>query len=259
MKIINKVKKYWDDQPCNVKHSKKKFLSKEYFKEIKKKKYFVEKHIKKFAEFYKYKNKRVLEIGCGIGTDGTEFIKKGAFYTGVDISHASIEIFRKRCEVLNLNKKKYKLICMNAENISNLEEKKYDLIYSFGAIHHSPNMKKIFNQIYKLSNKKTEIKIMLYAKNSYKNLMLELTNHRYESQKKCPVVYRVNLQDLNDLIEKKFKIINSYQDFIFPYKIKSYKKNIFQKIDHFNVMPKKIFEKLSKELGEHLLINLKKI
>ena len=86
---ILKIKKYWDNQPCNIKHSRKKYLSKEYFKEIRKKRYFVESHIMKFADFKKYKNKNVLEIGCGIGTDGMEVIKHKANYTGVELSKKS--------------------------------------------------------------------------------------------------------------------------------------------------------------------------
>jgi ubiquinone/menaquinone biosynthesis C-methylase UbiE len=258
MKTINQVKKYWDRRPCNINHSKKKFLSKEYFDEIRRKRYFIEKHIKKFVEFHKYNNKKVLEVGCGIGTDGVEFIKNGANYTGIEISSSSLRIFKKRCELFKLNEEKYNLVCMNAENLSKLKQK-YDLIYSFGVIHHSPNMKKIFDEIYKISKKKTEIKIMLYAKNSYKNFMLELTNYRFEAQKNCPVVYRIDKTELNDLVKNKFKIISCYQDFIFPYKIKLYKNNIYKKIKHFEVMPNKIFTKLCKELGDHLLINLKKI
>ena len=73
------------------------------------------------------------------------------------------------------------------------------------------------------------------------------------------MVYRIDKIELNDLVKNKFKIISCYQDFIFPYKIKLYKNNIYKKIKHFEVMPNKIFKKLCKELGEHLLINLKKI
>ena len=36
-KVLNKVRNYWNKQPCNINHSKKKFLSKEYFEEVKKK------------------------------------------------------------------------------------------------------------------------------------------------------------------------------------------------------------------------------
>ena len=73
--ILKKVKNYWNKQPCNINHSKKKFLTKEYFEEVRKKKYFCEKHIPKFANFRKYKNKMFLENDCGIGTDAIEFMK----------------------------------------------------------------------------------------------------------------------------------------------------------------------------------------
>ena len=259
MSKIKLIEKYWDNQPCNINHSKKKFLSKEYFKEVRKKRFFVEPHILDFADFKSFKNKKVLEIGCGIGTDGVEFIKHGANYTGVELSENSLNIFKKRIKILKLSHLKSNLILSSAENLKNVPKLNFDLIYSFGVIHHTPNMKKAFNEIYKISNKKTKIKIMLYAKNSYKNYMLDLTNYRYEAQKGCPVVYKVDKNDLYELIKNKFKILELKQDFIFPYQIKPYKKNIYKKIKHFDCMPTNIFNKLSKEIGEHMLITLKKI
>jgi len=258
MKLISNVENYWDNQPCNVNHSKKKFKSKEYFNEVRKKRYFVETHIPKFAEFKKYKNKNVLEIGCGIGTDGIEFIKNGANYTGVELSKNSLDIFRERIRVLKITNKETNLIKASVENLSNVPKKNYDLIYSFGVIHHTPNMKKAFNEIHKLANKKTLIKIMLYAKNSYKNFMLDITKYRYEAQKSCPVVQKIDINDLEQLVKNKFNILKVSQDFIFPYQIKPYKKNIYKKIKHFEYMPSKVFDKLSKKIGEHMLITLKK-
>ena len=261
MKKINLVKNYWNKKPCNIGHSKKKLYSKEYFNEVRKKRYFVESHIPKFANFKKYKNKNVLEIGCGIGTDAVEFIKSGANYIGTELSNSSLDICKKRIKELNLEKFEPKFISCNAEKISKIKKLNidYDLIYSFGVIHHSPNMKKIFDNIHKLSKKNTEIKIMLYAKNSFKNLMLNITKYRYEAQKGCPIYYRVDEKDLKKLTYKKFKILNIEQDFIFPYQIKPYKKNTYKKIGYFQAMPNKIFKRLSEKLGEHMLITLKKI
>ena len=255
---IKLIEKYWDNQPCNINHSKKKFLSKEYFKEVTKKRFFVEPHIVDFADFKSFKNKKVLEIGCGIGTDGVEFIKHGANYTGVELSENSLNIFKKRIKTLKLSHLKSNLILSSAENLKNVPKLNFDLIYSFGVIHHTPNMKKAFNEIYKISNKKTKIKIMLYAKNSYKNYMLDLTNYRYEAQKGCPVVYKVDKNDLYELIKNKFKILELKQDFIFPYQIKPYKKNIYKKIKHFKIMPQNVFNSLKENIGEHLMITMKK-
>ena len=133
------------------------------------------------------------------------------------------------------------------------------MIYSFGVIHHTESMKKAFNSIHKIANKNTTIKIMLYAKNSYKNFLLNHTNYRFEAQKNCPIVYTVDNNDLKKMFEKKFKIINQYQDFIFQFKIKPYKKDKYVKIDHFLKMPSKTFKILEQNIGEHLMLELKKI
>ena len=260
-KKLNDIKNYWNRQPCNINHSNEPGLSKKYFTEVKKKKYYVEGHILKFADFKKYNKKNVLEIGCGIGTDAMEFIKCGAKYIGVDYSDESIRICKRRTEVFKLTKKNPIFIVDNCEELTKIKKlkKKFHLIYSFGVLHHTENMKKAFDQIHKIADKSTEIKIMLYAKNSYKKFLLDITNYRYEAQKGCPVVYTVSDDDVNYLIKKKFKIIEKYQDFIFPYKITPYKNNKFIKINHFKAMPKKIFNILQKNIGEHMMLTLKKI
>jgi SAM-dependent methyltransferase len=259
--IYNKIRVYWNKRPCNIRHSRKKLFSKQYFEEVKKKRYFVESHIKKFAEFKDYKNKNVLEIGCGIGTDAIEFIKNKSKYVGVEYSNYSLEITKKRLDVYGFEKLRPLLLFDNAENLKNVKKLniKFDLIYSFGVLHHTPNLKKCFKSIYDISHKNTEIKLMLYAKNSYKNFMLNKTLYRYEAQKGCPVVQKIDLEDLKKLVKNKFKIISCTQDFIFPYKISEYKKNKYEKIKHFKVMPKKIFTALEKNIGEHMLIKLRKI
>lgn len=260
-KKLSLVRKYWDKQPCNINHSTKTFLSRKYFNEVKKKKYFVENHIKKFANFKKYINKNILEIGCGIGTDAIEFIRNNNNYIGIDYSSKSINICKTRVARYNLEKCYPKFLVDNCETLKKVKNLKinFDLIYSFGVIHHTPNMKKCFDSIYAVANKKTEIKIMLYAKNSYKNFLINDSPYRYEAQKGCPVVYTVDDSDLEKLLGNKFKILYKEQDFIFPYKIKPYKSGKYQKIEHFKFMPKKIFKILEKNIGEHLLLTLKKI
>ena len=261
IKLKKQIKNYWNKRPCNINYSKKKFLTKEYFNEVRKKKYFVENHIINFAEFKNFKNKNVLEIGCGIGTDACEFIKSGANYYGVDYSDYSISIAKYRVKILGLEKKNPKFFIEDAEKLHIIKKLKinFDLIYSFGVIHHTKDMKKCFNEIKKIASKRTIIKIMLYAKNSYKNFLLNSSPYRYEAQKGCPVIHKIDITDLNKLIKNMFKIISVKQDFIFPYKINPYKKNKYIKLEHFKHMPKNIFNNLKKNIGAHMLIELKKI
>jgi 2-polyprenyl-3-methyl-5-hydroxy-6-metoxy-1,4-benzoquinol methylase len=94
-------------------------------------KYFVEYHIPAFAEFERWRGKRVLEIGFGIGTDTINFARAGAQVTAVDLSEKSVELARKRATVFGLED------CIrfrtgNAEQLSSFVPlEPYDLIYSW--------------------------------------------------------------------------------------------------------------------------------
>ena len=247
-------KRYWNRQPCNIKHSKKKFLSKDYFNEISKKRYFVEPHIKDFAKFKNYKNKNVLEIGFGIGSDAIEFLKSGAKYYGIELSDRSFDITKKRIELFKFTKNSI-LINDEAENLGKYFNSKnnFDLIYSFGVLHHSSSLQKCLREIYKIMSPKTELKVMLYAKNSYKYMMMKKKLLRYEAQKNVPVIDFYDHEDIKKLFSK-FKLKEVRQEFIFPYKIAPYKKNKYVKVEHFKYMSKNIFNTFRENLGEHLLI-----
>ena len=84
--LIEEVEDFWDKRPCNIKHSKKEIGTLAYFEDVSKKKYFVEKHILSFTDFDRWKNKKVLEIGCGIGTTAVSFAQKNTEYTTIELS-----------------------------------------------------------------------------------------------------------------------------------------------------------------------------
>ena len=91
---ITEVSAYWNARPCNVRHSPKPVGTKEYFDEVEARKYFVEAHIPGFADFDRWKGKKVLEIGCGIGTDTINFARHGAQVTAVDINKEAVRCVR---------------------------------------------------------------------------------------------------------------------------------------------------------------------
>src|SRR5215468_10350613 len=138
---VERVRSYWDQRPCNIRHSPKPVGSREYFDEVEERKHFVESHIPAFAQFDRWRGRSVLEVGCGIGTAAVNFARGGTDYTGVELSQTSLDLARKRFDIYRL---KGRFILCNAEHLGNhVERNHFDLVYSFGVIHHSPNQRAI--------------------------------------------------------------------------------------------------------------------
>ena len=254
MKTIENVKQFWDDRPCNIKHSKKEIGSKEYFDEVENKKLTAEPHIKTFSNFDEWDGKKVLEIGCGLATVGINFASHGADYTGVELSEESLKLAKQRFDVYEMQGK---FFSGNAEHLSTfVPVKTYDLIYSFGVIHHSPNPEKIVSEIKKYMNENSILKIMLYAKDSWKNYMIESGLDQPEAQYGCPIANTYTKDQVVDLLEG-YDIISIEQDHIFPYQVEPYKRGEYIKEPWFESMPSQMFKTLEKNLGWHLLITAK--
>src|SRR5260370_15332343 len=129
---ISKVGEYWNARPCNIRQSPKPVGTREYYDEVEARKYAVEHHIPGFARFEQWRGKKVLEIGCGIGTDTISFARAGAQVTAVDLTEKSLEVARQRARVFGLEDR-IRFIQANAERLSDsVPVESYDLVYSFG-------------------------------------------------------------------------------------------------------------------------------
>ena len=250
------VKDYWNNQPCNIRHSEKTFGTKEYFDEVEKRKYFVEPHIPRFANFSKWKNRKVLEIGCGIGTDAINFARAGAFYTGVELSNTSLDIAKMRFKVYNL---KANLLEGDAENIYSIfQNQNFDLIYSFGVLHHTPNFEVALQSIGKLMHTTSELKFMVYSKNSYKQALINEGLEQPEAQSGCPLANTYFKSEIRKILEtNSFECTSIEKNHIFPFKVPEYKNYKYVKQEWFESMPTNIFNALQKNFGWHLLVDAK--
>jgi 2-polyprenyl-3-methyl-5-hydroxy-6-metoxy-1,4-benzoquinol methylase len=265
---INKVQEYWNNRPCNIRHSTAEVGTRQYFDEVEARKYFVEPHIPAFAEFDRWRGKKVLEIGCGIGTDTMNFARAGAEVTAVDLSAKSLELARKRAEVFGLEDR-IKFYEANAENLSTIiPPQKYDLVYSFGVIHHSPHPENIVAQIrqhfvqpgstlklmvyYRYSWKVFWI-LMTYGKGAFWNLDKLIATHS-EAQTGCPITYSYSKKSLTRMIENGFDVKDIFADHIFPYRIPDYVQYRYVKEWYFRYLPQSFFRFLEKRAGWHLCV-----
>jgi SAM-dependent methyltransferase len=258
------VRAFWNKRPCNLRHSQAPIGSKQYFDEVEARKFFVEPHIPAFADYGRWKGKKVLEIGCGLGTDTINFARAGALVTAVDLSDASLELCKRRFELYGLEATFYS---GNAEALSSfVPVEAYDLIYSFGVIHHTPHPERVVRELAKYCGPQTEIRIMVYSKWSWKALWIiftkgrgafwradELTRANSEAEFGSPVTYTYTSRSVRKLLSG-FNVRRVWKDHIFPYRIDKYVKYQFEVVWYFRFLPRPLFDWLERRLGWHLLV-----
>jgi len=167
---ISNVEIFWNSSPCQSKLSQEEDRRR-YFEEISRKRFQGrEWHVPTVARFDSFRGKSVVEIGCGVGTDGIEFARNGANYVGVDLTPNSVELTRERFTLFGIPGR---FEVANAEEGLPLPDASVDHVYSFGVIHHSPAPDKIVREIRRVLRKGGTFTVMLYNRSSI-NYYLEI-------------------------------------------------------------------------------------
>jgi ubiquinone/menaquinone biosynthesis C-methylase UbiE len=267
-KSIVDVQRYWDSRPCNIRHSPKPVGSREYFDEVEARKYLVEPHIPAFAEFERWHGKRVLEVGCGIGTDSINFARAGADLTAVELSSESLRIAAQRADVMGVADR-IRFVQANAEELTaTLADEPYDLVYSFGVIHHTPRPDRALAEMRALAAPGGTLKLMVYHRHSWKVLSIvamqghgrfwetdELVAAHSEAQTGCPVTFTYTRREARELVEHSgFRVHELRVDHVFPYRVRDYVQYRYVKEPYFRWMPEPLFREFARRFGWHLLV-----
>ena len=265
---IEDVRAYWDRRPCNIRHSPAPVGTREYFDQVEARKYFVEPHIPGFAQFERWSGKNVLEIGCGIGTDTVNFARAGAHVTAVDLSAESIAVARQRVKIYGLEDR-VQFYNGNAEELSELVPvQPYDLVYSFGVLHHTPHPDRAFAEIRHFTRPGSTVKVMVYNRWSYKVLWIILRQERgrfwnldqiiakhSEAEFGSPVTYTYSRRSGRRLLQSHgFTVTECSVDHVFPYQIPKYVEYEYEREWWLRFLPKPVFRGLERAAGWHLLL-----
>jgi SAM-dependent methyltransferase len=263
---ITQVRDFWNARPCNIRHSPKEVGTREYFDEVERRKYFVEPHIPGFAEFERWKDRTVLEIGCGIGTDTVSFARAGARVTAVELSEKSADLARRRVEVFGLSDR-VSIQVGNAEELPTLvPQQAFDLVYSFGVIHHSPHPRRIIEHVMRYMGPASELRLMVYARVSYKLFWImkeeniwdmsridDLIARNSEAQTGCPVTYTYSDNTARELLAG-FRAFDIRKAHIFTWDLDAYRQYEYRKAPEWADVSEAELAALEQELGWHLLI-----
>jgi SAM-dependent methyltransferase len=196
------VARWWDERPCNVGHAADPVAG---TAEVRALRYAREPHNVTFMQPWRWQDKVVVEVGCGIGTNALDLARYAAVVYGFDVSEASLRIARRRADREGVGG--LVLARWDAENPEPpIWPGRVDLIWSYGALHHTPHPAAALANLRRFADPGTELRVMLYHRWSTKGLRLGLTDRRVargsEARADCPVTYAYSRRQARRLLER---------------------------------------------------------
>lgn len=158
------AREQWSQDPCGAKYGAKyEFATREFFDEVERHRY--EEYapwMPSVMGFDQFKGKRLLEVGCGMGTDLLQFARGGAFCTGVDLTPRSVEISSLHFGLYDM---RADFVLGDGERLPFANES-FDVVYSNGVLHHTPDTAQAVRELHRVLRPNGVAKVMLYHRNS---------------------------------------------------------------------------------------------
>lgn len=207
---LARVREFWEQNVCGEHYSSDEPQGSEtYFATIVKERYRWHYHLPAFLDEVTRYGVSVLEVGCGMGIDSAELAKRGMKVTAVDLTETGIFLAKQNFRRLGL---RGDLQVGNAEALP-FTANIFDCVYSFGALHHTPNVEQAIREVWRVLKPNGYAFLMLYSRYSLNFYVHKIFNRPFEYAKNpaldAPVTRAYSQRELqrlfSDFVECAFR------------------------------------------------------
>ena len=170
-----RAREQWGQDPCGAEYDREHELgTREFFDQVESYRYSeYAPWMPGLMEFERFRGQRLLEVGCGMGTDLLQFARGGARCTGIDLTPRSVEITRHRFRLYGANGD---FMISDGEHLP-FRDESFDVVYSNGVLHHTPDTEGAIREVHRVLRPRGVAKVMLYHRHSL-NYWVEIVLRR---------------------------------------------------------------------------------
>jgi 2-polyprenyl-3-methyl-5-hydroxy-6-metoxy-1,4-benzoquinol methylase len=165
--VFEEIRAYWNEYIHDLEIATQPVGTLAFFRELDEYRFDKLRYLPEVVDFSSYEGKKLLEVGCGVGTDLARFAQAGAVVTGIDLAENSITLARKYFEQLGL---KADFQIMNGEWMD-FDEGSFDVVYAHGVLQYTHNPQKMITEIYRVLRPGGEAILMVYNRYSWLNFL----------------------------------------------------------------------------------------
>jgi SAM-dependent methyltransferase len=204
-------------------------------------------HLPRLVPFDQYGGRRVLEVGCGAGTDLVRFARHGAKATGIDLAQSSIDLAVRNFAIERLPAE---LIVADGEAMP-FGERTFDLVYAHGVVQYTSDDRALVRECRRVLKPGGIAVFQVYNRLSWLNALSRVTSVDLEHAD-APMLKKYSIREFRDLL-KEFSTVRIVPE-RFPVKTRLHgglKGTLYNAgfVGPFNALPRA----LTRRFGWHLL------
>ena len=154
-------------------------------------------YLQRLVDFSSYSDKRLLEVGCGIGTDLVRFAHGGAQVTGVDLAERAIALARANLDLHGLEGRG-DLRVSDGEALP-FEDNAFDVVYAHGVLQYTASGGRMVEECRRVLAPGGEAIFMVYNRVSWLNALSKVVGVGLEHAD-APVLKKYSIAEFRCLL-----------------------------------------------------------
>jgi SAM-dependent methyltransferase len=153
-------------------------------------------HLLRLVDFDGHRGGRVLEVGCGAGTDLVRFARGGALVTGVDLSSSAIALAKQNFAQQGLTAD---LREADGERLP-FADASFDFVYAHGVVQYTADDRALVSECRRVLKPGGEAVFQVYNRVSWLNALSKLMKVPLEHED-APVLRKYSAREFRDLLQ----------------------------------------------------------
>jgi ubiquinone/menaquinone biosynthesis C-methylase UbiE len=195
--MIDKIQDYWNHRIHDLEMTDHPVGTRAFFDDLDDYRFDKLHYLPKLVDFAAFKGQRLLEVGCGIGTDLVRFAKGGARVTGIDLSQTAIDLARKNFEMNGVAPEELRV--GNGEALP-YQDASFDVVYGHGVIQYTANAPHLIRECHRVLKPGGTGIFMVYNRVSWLNALSKVMKVALEHED-APVLVKYSIAEFRELLE----------------------------------------------------------
>jgi ubiquinone/menaquinone biosynthesis C-methylase UbiE len=195
--VIEAIQRYWNERIHDLEMTDHPVGSKAFFDDLADYRFDKLHYLPALVDFGSFRGQRLLEVGCGIGTDLVRFARGGALVTGVDLSQTAIDLARKNFELNGVTPEE--LTVGNGEALS-YADGTFDVVYGHGVVQYTSNAPQLIRECHRVLKPGGTAIFMVYNRVSWLNALSKVMKVPLEHED-APVLKKYSIAEFRGLLK----------------------------------------------------------